>query len=665
MRRTGCPAIDKGPNQPNAFSDPKSSEDALPYFSSGGRSDTAQARFLQAQLDHWNPAGAFYEAGANPVSSEYGGRMVDLSRICLWAWDARPFPAFPIRMDEWADGGNWHRGHWLNGRLSDVQGSDLVAAILADHGLAGAETGGVGGCVSGYVIDAPTTARAALEPYAALHGVAIHDENGTLVFRDEAAGGVLPIEIGEMVVEEAGTVLERTRVPEHELPRAAELAYVDPFQNYQAAMARSADPSLPDGKDQTLGFPGCMDGGSASALLADWVGRKRAARERIDFAVPASLVDVTTGSLVFLPNAAAGSEYLVTQIELGFTRRVSARRIARAAPTPWRPGETVSTLSRPSIAGAPHVVMLDLPLMSGGAATQDQFRIAAFASPWRGQAAYNSPEASGFSHASNVNTTATIGELIHPLSSGPTGRLDRSNSVTVALYHGALASVSNTHFLNGANAAAIRADNGEWEIVQFRSAQEISPSTWRLSELLRGQNGTEDAVEAGASPGAAFVLLNDAVARAGLAPEQAGLPVNWRIGPAGQDFGSPSFVQMTQVGGVRARLPLAPVHLRIDRTPNGDARVRWKRRGRLGADSWLAEDIPLGEENERYRIEVAAAGGAVRRTAEVEEPNWTYGAAQISTDFPDLPAAIEVTVRQISAVAGAGLPRTGHFFLAA
>ena len=43
--------------------------------------------------------------------------MVDPARIYAWAWDARPFPAFPLDQDVWRDGGNWRLGHWLNGRL--------------------------------------------------------------------------------------------------------------------------------------------------------------------------------------------------------------------------------------------------------------------------------------------------------------------------------------------------------------------------------------------------------------------------------------------------------------------------------------------------------------------------------------------------------------------
>ena len=99
----GCPAVDKGPNQPNVFPDPKSAESALPYFSSGGRADLAQQRFLEAHAAHWDPASAEVSTPATTRSRRvYGGRMVDAARIYVWAWDARPFPAFPLRADVWA-----------------------------------------------------------------------------------------------------------------------------------------------------------------------------------------------------------------------------------------------------------------------------------------------------------------------------------------------------------------------------------------------------------------------------------------------------------------------------------------------------------------------------------------------------------------------------------
>ena len=49
----GCPAVDKGPNQPNVFYDPKASESFLPYFSLGSKDDPVQRAYLEAMLAYW------------------------------------------------------------------------------------------------------------------------------------------------------------------------------------------------------------------------------------------------------------------------------------------------------------------------------------------------------------------------------------------------------------------------------------------------------------------------------------------------------------------------------------------------------------------------------------------------------------------------------------
>ena len=54
--------------------------------------------------------------GSNPLSEVYDGRMIDVERIHVYSWDARPYPAFPYNTDVWGDGDNWRLGHWLTGR---------------------------------------------------------------------------------------------------------------------------------------------------------------------------------------------------------------------------------------------------------------------------------------------------------------------------------------------------------------------------------------------------------------------------------------------------------------------------------------------------------------------------------------------------------------------
>ena len=112
----GFPACDKATNQPNVFFDPKSSGSATPYWSiwdpipGGGfapRRDDALAELaLQAIYEYWNVDGRNETSAAGVV-------MVDFAFSCAWAWDARPFPTFPLLASQWGDAGDWATGNWL------------------------------------------------------------------------------------------------------------------------------------------------------------------------------------------------------------------------------------------------------------------------------------------------------------------------------------------------------------------------------------------------------------------------------------------------------------------------------------------------------------------------------------------------------------------------
>jgi hypothetical protein len=657
----GCPAADKGPNQPNVFPDPKSAENAIPYFSDGGRSDLAQQRFLGAHASYWDPADADFEEANNPLSPVYGGRMVDVGRVYVWAWDARPFPAFPARGDRWTDGSNWHCGHWLNGRLGSPDAGALINAILADHGLPPAEVAGADGTLHGYVIGDPTSARAALEPIIELFDLAVCEEGKRLAFRRRGAHGGLPVEISELVSDGGNPVIETIRSPDHQLPVEAILAFREPFAEYQNAAVRTVCFGVEGSRLQTIDFPGVLETGQGRALIEDWMRRVWSEREQVTFAVAEHSAEIRPGAVLRLPGG--NTDFIVTEIEDGLVRRVTARQIARTPPTPWLPSGFGPTRAQDLHAGRPHALFLDLPSRSGAAAPEDQFRIAVWQKPWRGQVVLASPEDTGFAFRSAVGKPADLGLLVEPLPAGFEGRIDRAAAITVSLFDAEAASVSRLQLLNGANAAAICSAIGVWEIVQFESAEEIEPGVWRLSGLLRGQLGTSDAMAAGAPAGADLVILDDAVQPAGLRASEAGLLLNWRVGPSETDISSENFSAHAGIGGLRARLPLSPVHLRYRKNAGG-AEFSWIRRGRIDADDWGQSEIPLGEEREEYRIEIAAAGGPVVRTALSSQQSWQYASADIIADFGVLPAEIDVTVRQFSAAAGFGLPATRRFMLA-
>ena len=117
LTELGCPAVDKGANQPNVFFDPKSAQSALPYFS-----ERRPRRFPAARLCRGVPALLRHRSS--------GVRRIEPGLVGLWRADDRRrrtcisgrgtrgrYPYFPDLADVWSDGANWERGHWLNGRL--------------------------------------------------------------------------------------------------------------------------------------------------------------------------------------------------------------------------------------------------------------------------------------------------------------------------------------------------------------------------------------------------------------------------------------------------------------------------------------------------------------------------------------------------------------------
>ena len=70
----GCPAADKGPNQPNVFPDPKSAENARPYFSTGAPDALAQRQFLRTHLGWWRPDAPGFADAQNPPGCVYHER---------------------------------------------------------------------------------------------------------------------------------------------------------------------------------------------------------------------------------------------------------------------------------------------------------------------------------------------------------------------------------------------------------------------------------------------------------------------------------------------------------------------------------------------------------------------------------------------------------------
>ncbi|MGC4410365.1 hypothetical protein D4A92_13705 [Rhizobium rosettiformans] len=638
MTEVGCGAVDKGANQPNIFVDAKSAESGRPYFSAGARSDSQQRRFLEAHLAHWT--GSFLPSG-----------MVDPSHVYAWTWDARPYPAFPQNMALWADGSNWRTGHWLNGRLGTATLADTIAAILRDHGFSDFDVSEVAGDLGGYVKGDLTSARDLIEPLLDLFQIDVIEDAGRLKFRTRPTASLAACEISVLADIADRPLWSETRGHDSDFASEALVTFYDPAADYVEASVRSRKVEAATDRQLARDLPAAMPEETALAAAEGWLRDNRLARRTVQLALGPQEIAIEPGDVLRFPEGPEG-RFLVQGIDEGFERRLTLRAFAGKVSAPVPVVEPGRVVDGGGAAGfAPIVQFLDLPRLEGASHAGDA-SVTAFGRPWRRLAVSSSPEQEGYRLRLTLDRPATLGRLVEPLLPGPVGRFDGANALVVEVLGGAFASASRMAVLSGANRIAVRANTGGWEVIGFVEAAEIVVGRFRLTGLLRGLGGTEDAMAAGAAAGAEIVALDEAVRPLGLINAERGAAQNWILEPMGlvTELSGPHVF----AGGLRAETPLSPVHAKVLRQAAGDLAISWIRRSRIEADGWTEGEVPLDEAEERYRLEILD-GATVLRVVEVAKPAWTYAGADELTDFGVPQTALDLRIRQLGRLA-AGMP---------
>jgi len=662
----GCPAVDRGTNQPNVFHDPKSSESFVPYFSRGWRDDGIQRAYLEATYSHWG------NNANNPLSPVYGGRMVRLNRCAAWTWDTRPYPFFPSLTDVWADGENWRLGHWLNGRLGSVSLRALVRDLCRAAGLPDSrfDVTGLTGAVEGYVIGSIESPKVSIAMLARHFGFDAVETEGVIRFVSRGRLPSVSVTTDDLVGSgDSGEVMEIVRGQETELPQALKWQLARNDEEFDAVVVEARRTTVDSARISSENFPLVVppeegDRRCRRALQETWVGREKAT-----FALPPSRLAVDPTDVIVLQHDGRDYEFRITQIGDAESRSVESVRQDREV-YDLPPGQQrSSSLRRPTLYPAPALVFLDLPVLRSD---QTEYRplLAASADRWPGQMAiYRSGEADdGYQLLTTFNQRARIGTLAFDLHSGPVHVFDMGNELYVDLSSGTLVSIDDLDLFAGGNALAIESSPGVWEVVQGGTVELVSPGRYKITRLLRGQRGTEWAMAPVVSAGATVVVLDASLVELPISESDVGVDWYWRVGPASKPVSDDSFTQVQFTPLARGIEPFAGVHAvqpyRRGRVV-GDLTIEWIRRSRaLSADIWGSGEVTLGEESESYEIDIMS-GSTVKRTLVSTSPSVVYTSAHQVADFGAALGpgdSLDIVIYQIAAVAGRGFAYSETLF---
>lgn len=448
-------------------------------------------------------------------------------------------------------------------------------------------------------------------------------------------------DIGATASAHSAPANRRQRAAAASLPTGLAVGHYDPGRDYQVGLQRVLR-DLPGAGVASLDLPMAMSPAAAKTIGAARLSQRVAGRETITVSLPWRYASIVAGDVVQYDGAPwrvreRRIEAMVVALDL---QRLPATGAAVSMPASG--GRALPVADLP--AGPTTLLVLDLPALDAALATPRLWLAAAGAAPgWRSSTIEVSLDDGASYVAGGVGPAATMGTALIVLPPGPANRWDRHARLDVELIADAmwLESRPEAAVLAGANLALV----GN-ELFQFAVAEPIGARRFRLSTLLRGRRGSDAAI-AGHGPGEGFVMLDPAALLAFDPPVDA-VGRTLRFRPAGR--GDAGAAPASAIVGGAALRPLSPAGLMLT-ADAGDIVARWTRRSRAGFGWPDFTDPPLGEEVERYRVELWLDGRPARRL-DTGAPALRYTTADRAADGGG--ATLLLRVAQLSATVGPG-----------
>jgi len=645
----GVPTIDKGTNQPNVFFDPKSSESFVPYFSNGNRDDQIQRSYYEAMITYWRD-----NSPTSPI------RMIASAEMCAWAWDARPYPAFPYRSDFWSDSPNWTFGHWLNGRAGSVPLAELVKMICSWVGFTAADLDvteliGRNSIVRGYVIDNQSSPRASLDPLFSAYLFDGFESQGKMKFVLREYTTFEEIDVQDLVSQGGAksSGYQITRAQETEMPQNSSVSFINPADDYQVATATGSRQTTTSKTSVDMRYPLVFETGSAKMLAEIMIQQAWAARESIELALSNDRIKYDPGDGFSITIGNRLKKFRFSGISKGDYLEIDGNGMDVSIYDAVSSNYGSNTTSILSTIGSTNLYFMDLPLVTGDEPRPWAPRVAAFQTPFpRSVDIYEvTNNGADLSFNNSILVPSQMGILSAALQIGPHEIIDEGNVLSIDLRSTSFQILSETeeNVRNGANAIAILTPSGNWEILKFVNSSFVSGARYDLTRLFRGQLGTWPIMEV-IPIGSPFVILNPAGTNVlSIAAERKLDAITWRYGPNVYGTASPFFRTQTHTGKAVGELPYPVADVQFFKTAAADVLITWRRQTRFNGEGFDAAIVPLNEDDERYEIDLLTSLDVLITTVTTTVASYSYVGA---------PANFKARIHQMSTNIGRGRPVT-------
>ncbi|WP_341814497.1 glycoside hydrolase TIM-barrel-like domain-containing protein [Wolbachia endosymbiont (group A) of Dendrolimus pini] len=464
----GFPSMNGCTNEPNVFVDKGSIESKYPRYSNGEVSFLSQKIAIEGTLKKWQ-------------SSE----MVE--KMFLWAWDARPFPYFPNLCDMWTDCHNWQTGHWIQGKLSQLNISDVLSDLLQKTGLKSDQfdTSNVKGLLSWYVINDQQSVRSIIKMLQSCYFFDVVEQDSKLKFVQKGRGVTTGIPIGEMVFSNNSKLVNISQL---DLNNKVNVVYFNRNFGYPIDVKYAELPK--QGTAITVEIPLIMEEGEAQNIAEVLLYSSWQERNIYNFKLPIKYAWLVPSDVITILDSE--KKHTVRIIKTKFESmsiQVSGVSYDRSIYKLSFPSTRSLMLKEypPSHISKTIIEMIDLPHVKGNSAS---FTLINEEKNWKGATLFISYNDKDYKPIASTNKQSTYGYVMESTDEG----------LIVVLRFGKLPSTSP---IANSNLALV----GK-EVIKFQNAELIDKNKYKLSNLIRGQ---EDTKEYDHATGEKFVLLDDSI----------------------------------------------------------------------------------------------------------------------------------------------------------
>lgn len=482
--------------------------------------------------------------------------------------------------------------------------------------------------VHGFVMSQRSEARSSVEMLLSAFLADGVESDWALLFRHRALAPVATLTADDLAAHEPGAtlpdVLTPARLDDQQLPIRVDITYADPARDYQDTVqhARRFQAGQRARSQREVRTPVLLTADQAKQLAEQSLTEAWVSRTTYRLTLPYRWSTLDPGDVLAVEALGQSQLMRVQQIQHGANGILDCTAVAYDAHT-YTASMSVGVVADASTAQqivflAPtELVLIDTHLLRDVDEGPGYYLAMGGqgGGQWPGATAFSSIDGSAWRMEETITHAMSYGRSLTTLGEGTPYVFDTGHTVDVRLVSGSLSSASELDVINGANAGLL----GE-ELLQWCTATPLDATTWRLSHLLRGRRGTEWAIPDHAEGERFVVLTPTTIRREDMSLSEVGTTRLYRAVTNNTDLLQTSTQPFKNTAlGLK---PYSPAHVHIT-TEAGLPVLAWERRTRLGGQWVNGRDVPLGEAEEKYEVDVVV-DGVVVSTLSSEVPHVAY-----------------------------------------